>query len=113
MGLSAAPWLLAACLFLVLVQILLSDRRSLVSTGCGIALQSRTLVVHVFADADPEYLENLRFFAQYGIGHGDNAEYIIIVQADTFDVVRLALPLLVYACAKRPMHNSCLETVLV
>lgn len=84
---ASAPILLAACLFLALTHILLLTRKESVSPGYRSRSQERTLVVHVFADADPEYLENLKFFVQYGILHQDNAEHIILVQTDTSDIV--------------------------
>ena len=55
----------------------------------------KTLVVHIFADTDPEYLENLKFFVHYGILKKDiAAEYVIIVQSDTSATVKRATLLL-------------------
>ena len=49
----------------------------------------KTLVVHIFADTDPQYIENLKFFVHYGISGDDAAEYVIIVQSDVSSIVRL------------------------
>jgi len=78
-----------ACLALTLTPILLSSRKQYVDSGLNRSY-GRTLVVHVFADADPEYLENLKIFVKYGILREDDAEYIILVQTNTPDIVSLA-----------------------
>ena len=49
----------------------------------------KTLVVHIFADTDPQYIENLKFFVHYGIAGDDASEYVIIVQSDGLSIVRL------------------------
>lgn len=41
-----------------------------------------TLVIYIFSNTDPEYIENLRFFAQFGMKEGDGCDYIIVVQED-------------------------------
>ena len=80
--------LLAACLIVALTLTLLMHRKELRSSGCFNAHLGKTLVVHIFADNDPEYLENLKFFVQYGILQEDNADYIILVQANSSTIVR-------------------------
>lgn len=47
-----------------------------------------TLVVYIFSNTDPEYIENLSFFAEYGMEEGDGCEYIVIVQDDKDKTVR-------------------------
>lgn len=62
-------------------------------------LLGKTLIVHIFADTDPEYIENLKFFVHYGISVGDiAAEYVIIVQSDATDPVRPIVLLLLFNC---------------
>ncbi|CAL8468255.1 g7794 [Coccomyxa elongata] len=39
-----------------------------------------TLVVYIFSNTDPEYLNNLNFFLKWGVREGDGAYYIIVVQ---------------------------------
>ncbi len=80
--------LLAACLTIALTHTVLIGRKELRSSGCLGAHLNKTLVVHIFADTDPEYLENLKFFIQYGIVQEDNADYIILVQTDSSTIVR-------------------------
>ncbi len=81
--------LLAACLVVALTHNALNNgRKDLESSGCLGAYLDKTLVVHIFADTDPEYLENLKFFVQYGILQEDNAEYVILVQTDSSIIVR-------------------------
>lgn len=41
-----------------------------------------TLVVYIFSNTDPEYIENLRFFAQFGMQQGDGCDYVVVVQED-------------------------------
>lgn len=41
-----------------------------------------TLVVYIFSNTDPEYIENLRFFAEFGMAEGDGCEYIVVIQED-------------------------------
>lgn len=52
------------------------------------AARGKTLVVYVFSDTDPEYLENLKFFVQYGVSTLDtSAEFVIILQTDVHATV--------------------------
>ena len=72
-----------ACLLLILVFSRgISGARHLSGTASSLTLTTsgRTLVVHIFADTDPEYLKNLRFFVQWGIDPGDEADYVVVVQ---------------------------------
>ena len=45
-------------------------------------LATDTLVVYIFSNTDPEYIENLRFFAQFGMQQGDGCDYVVVVQED-------------------------------
>lgn len=49
-----------------------------------------TLVVYIFSNTDPEYLNNLNFFLKWGVREGDGAYYIIVVQEGGKSPVRLA-----------------------
>jgi hypothetical protein len=50
-----------------------------------------TLLIYVFSNTDPEYLDNLRFFVTYGIGPpNDHTQYIIVVQDQEGQEVRCA-----------------------
>ncbi len=46
------------------------------------AVVTDTLVIYIFSNTDPEYIENLRFFAQFGMKEGDGCEYVVVVQED-------------------------------
>lgn len=37
------------------------------------------LVVYVFSNTDPEYINNLRFFLREGVNQNDGCEYLIVV----------------------------------
>lgn len=39
-----------------------------------------TLLIYVFSNTDPEYLNNLRFFVQFGMSPDDGVTYLIVVQ---------------------------------
>ena len=72
-----------ACLtFILVVNRAFSGVRRLTATSDSLSLTTsgKTLVVHIFADTDPEYLKNLRFFIQWGIDPNDDADYIVVVQ---------------------------------
>lgn len=72
-----------ACLtFILVVSRAFSGVRRLTATSDSLSLTTsgKTLVVHIFADTDPEYLKNLRFFIQWGIDPNDDADYIVVVQ---------------------------------
>ena len=51
----------------------------------------KTLIVHIFADTDPEYLENLKFFVEWGIPVQDQADYVIVVQSTDSSTVGLSV----------------------
>lgn len=53
----------------------------------------KTLIVHIFADTDPEYLENLKFFVEWGIPVQDQADYVTVVQSTDASTVGLPSPL--------------------
>ena len=72
-----------ACLaFILIASRAISGARSLsaVTESLAVATSGKTLVVHIFADTDPEYLNNLDFFVKWGIPSNDDADYIIVVQ---------------------------------
>ena len=77
--------LISACQIIALACTIL---RTATVSAYRVVPRERTLVMHIFADTDPEYLLNLKFFVQYGILSKDSAEFIIIVQTNTSDVVR-------------------------
>ena len=75
---------------------------------CPVDLPGKTLVVHIFADTDPEYLENLNFFVHHGILKGDvTAEYVIIVQSNSTSAVRLRCCWLWGFSAESPIALCC------
>ncbi|KAL0029714.1 hypothetical protein WJX79_004145 [Trebouxia sp. C0005] len=74
---------LCACAIVALTHTVLIGRKDSKTHGCLSAPLDKTLVVHIFADTDPEYLENLKFFIRYGILQEDNAEYIVLIQTDS------------------------------
>lgn len=45
------------------------------------AANGKTLIIHIFADTDPEYLQNLIFFVQWGIPPQDQSDYVVVVQS--------------------------------
>lgn len=73
-----------ACLaFILIASRAIAGARSLsaVTDSLAVATSGKTLVVHIFADTDPEYLNNLNFFVKWGIpSNDDDTEYIIVVQ---------------------------------
>lgn len=72
-----------ACLAFVLIvnRGIAGARKPNASTGSlTLTTSGKTLVIHIFADTDPEYLKNLQFFVQWGIDPNDEADYIIVVQ---------------------------------
>jgi hypothetical protein len=64
----------------------------------------------VFSNTDPEYLNNLRFFAQFGMSPDDGVTYLIVVQeqegqavgADAVHACVLLLGGLLLGCAVSP-----------
>lgn len=83
---------LCACAIVALTHTVLIGRKDSKTHGCLSAPLDKTLVVHIFADTDPEYLENLKFFIRYGILQEDNAEYIVLIQTDSSTIVRARKP---------------------
>lgn len=80
-----------ACLAFVLIvnRAIASARQPNASTGSlTLSTSGKTLVVRIFADTDPEYLENLRSFVQWGIDPNDEADYVIVVQNTPAKTVR-------------------------
>lgn len=41
---------------------------------------TKTLVMYIFANADPQYLTNLRYFVEHGVVESEEVDYIIVVQ---------------------------------
>lgn len=64
-------------------------RRGAATAATSVAVDKRrmpdgswapTLLVYVFSNTDPEYINNLRFFVQFGMAPDDGVTYIIVVQ---------------------------------
>ena len=81
----------AACItFIVLVQwFAFGSSASSTDTVGFSSANGKTLIVHIFADTDPEYLENLKFFVEWGIPVEDQSDYIIVVQSTDASTVGL------------------------
>ena len=75
-------FVLACLVFIIVVSRAFTGVRRLTASSDSLSLTTsgKTLVVHIFADTDPEYLKNLRFFVQWGIDPNDDAEYVVVVQ---------------------------------
>ena len=73
---------LACLVFIIVVSRAFTGVRRLTASSDSLSLTTsgKTLVVHIFAYTDPEYLKNLRFFVQWGIDPNDDAEYVVVVQ---------------------------------
>ena len=81
------------------VKVLVAAFLSLVATVAVLVLyisetlgpaSSSTLIMFVFADTDPQYLENLKFFVRHGVSEERAVDYIIIVQTNSPLLVRPA-----------------------
>ena len=81
----------AACItFIVLVQwFAFGSSASSTDTDGFSSANSKTLIVHIFANTDPEYLENLKFFVEWGIPVEDQSDYVIVVQSTDASTVGL------------------------
>jgi hypothetical protein len=44
--------------------------------------QARTLVMYIYAAADAEYLDNLLYFLDHGVGSSGAVDYLVVVQQD-------------------------------
>ena len=75
--------IVAACIAtLLLVRWGVSGSSALTGTADGFSsANGKTLIIHIFADTDPEYLENLKFFVQWGIPPQDQSDYVVVVQS--------------------------------
>ena len=51
-----------------------------------------TLVIYIFADSNPEYLNNLKHFVSQGVRPHDGADYIFVVQGGTAGIALPTLP---------------------
>ncbi|EIE18080.1 hypothetical protein COCSUDRAFT_31853 [Coccomyxa subellipsoidea C-169] len=69
--------------------------------------EDSTLVLYTFSDTDPEYLHNLEYFIQYGLG-GKDVEYIFIVQ-QTRTSKSLSLPALPENARYIEHENECYD----
>lgn len=68
-----------------------------------------TLVIYVFSDTDPEYINNLRFFVKHGMRPGDGCDYIIVIQQEPAPAMMQVLPELP-ANARYEFHkNECFD----
>ncbi len=74
--------IVAACIAtLLLVRWGVSGSSALTGTADGFSsANGKTLIIHIFADTDPEYLENLKFFVQWGIPPQDQSDYVVVVR---------------------------------
>lgn len=85
---SVAVVLACICVFCLARWVLTSK-----SSSDGFSSSAgKTLVVHIFADTDTEYLENLKFFVEWGIPAQDQADYVIVVQSTDASTVGLPPP---------------------
>ena len=41
----------------------------------------QTLVLYIFSNTDPEYIDNLRFYVRTGIQEGDGCHHVIVVNS--------------------------------
>ena len=73
-------WFVSCAVCLAVVLTLVLNWQAQQQHRCYKISASDTLVVHIFADTDPQYLENLKFFVRHGMTPADTAEYIIVVQ---------------------------------
>ena len=78
--------LVAACLTLiataaVLILFVSKDLNHSAAPGS-------TLIIHIFADTDPQYFDNLKFFVRHGVSEESAVDYVIIVQTDSPSLVR-------------------------
>ena len=71
----------------------------------------KTLIVHIFADTDPEYLENLMFFVEWGIPVQDQADYVIVVQST--DASTVGLPSLGHPTRFIVLVDECKRTTVL
>lgn len=45
----------------------------------GHSKQNDVLVMYIFSNTDPQYLNNLKFFLREGVQAGDGCEYIFVI----------------------------------
>ncbi|KAL3146682.1 hypothetical protein ABBQ32_000910 [Trebouxia sp. C0010 RCD-2024] len=102
---SVAIVLACVCTFYLACRAFLSKSSGFDGTSSS---DGKTLVVHIFADTDPEYLENLKFFVEWGIPDRDQADYVIVVQSTEASVLAKLPP--IPANAKYVQHkNECYD----
>lgn len=54
----------------------------------GHSKQSDVLVMYIFSNTDPQYLNNLKFFLREGVHAGDGCEYIFVINRTPDEEVR-------------------------
>ena len=57
----------------------------------GNAKQRDVLVMYIFSNTDPQYLNNLKFFVHEGVHDGDGCEYIFVINRSADEEVRSQL----------------------
>lgn len=50
-----------------------------------------TVIIYIFSNTDPEYINNLRFFATFGISEGDGCDYFIVIQDSNEETLELPI----------------------
>ena len=80
--------IVSACICVFCLARFAFPSKSLSAEGYSSA-DGKTLIVHIFADTDPEYLENLKFFVQWGISPEDQADFVVVVQSTEASIVGL------------------------
>jgi hypothetical protein len=60
--------------------------RGATETGQPVA-RNPTLVLYIFSNTDPQYLNNLKFFLREGVHANDRCEYVFVVNQNAKDVV--------------------------
>lgn len=67
----------------------------------GNSKQSDVLVMYIFSNTDPQYLNNLKYFVREGVHAGDGCEYLFVVNKSPEEEVRTY-----YAVYTKP-HGPC------
>jgi hypothetical protein len=52
----------------------------------GQAITDDVLVLYIFSNTDPEYMNNLKFFLREGVHPADGCEYLFVVNRDMDEV---------------------------
>lgn len=56
--------------------------------AAGQAKQTDVLVLYIFSNTDPQYINNLNFFLREGVHPGDGCEYIFVINRSPDEEVR-------------------------